>query len=258
MFKAARSHSNNKESAMKTTTMILLLMLLFQSLQAQDSVSSSAPSKSKLSLSYGIYAVNPTEINDHISISNEILGSSAKTIRSIPEMAATFSIRPLHDNQVLLVRGGYMSIERSYQVSIPETQNPPVTTITPPYTSGTIKETYSAYPLSIGVGLASSTFDSQIQIEFIYGLGYIDEEASYTSSAGRTTSSSRSFFSSAYGFRIAGQTTVRFSDKIGLTFELGYRGLAFDEYENEATTQPLDIKFSLSGINGSVGLSILF
>jgi hypothetical protein len=241
---------------MKKNIALLSMILLFQSLQAQDSVSSPALSKYKLSLSYGIYAIDPTAINDHITASNEILGSSAKTLRSIPEVAATFSLRPLHDNQILLVRGGYMSIERSYQVSIPETTRDSAYVIG--YIPGTIKETYTFYPFSIGVGLASSTFDSQIQIEFIYGLGYIDEEASYTSSAGRRTSSSRSFFSSAYGFRIEGQTTVRFSDKIGLTFELGYRGLAFDEYEDEATTQPLDIKFSLSGINGSVGLSILF
>jgi hypothetical protein len=240
---------------MKTITAILSLLLLFQSLQAQDSISSFALSKSKLSLSFGVYAINPTDINDHISSSNEILGSSAKTVMSIPEIAATFSFQPLHDNQILLIRGGYMSIDRSYQISIPETQNSPVTT---GYASGTIKETFTAYPLSVGVGLASSTFDSQIQFEFIYGLGYIDEEASYTSSLGKTTSYSRSFFSPAYGFRIAGQTTVRFSENVGLTLEVGYRGLAFDEYEDEATTQPLDIKFSYSGINGSVGLSILF
>jgi hypothetical protein len=240
---------------MKISTFILSLILFLQSSQAQDSISSSPLSKYKLSLSYGVYAVKPSDINDHISTSNAAFGSSARTIRSIPEIAATFSFRPLHDKQILLVRGGYMSIERSFQVSIPETQNSPVATA---YTTGTIKEIYSAYPLSIGVGLASSTFDSQIQLEFIYGLGYINEEASYTSSLGKTTSYSRSFFSSAYGFRIAGQTTVRFSENVGLTLELGYRGLVFDEYEDETTTQPVDTKFSYSGINGSIGLSILF
>jgi len=240
---------------MKTIIAILSLPLLFQSLQAQDSISSFALSKSKLSLSFGVYAINPTDINDHISSSNDIFGSTTRTIRSIPEIAATFSIRPLHDNQIFLVRGGYMSIDRSYQVSIPETQNSPVTK---GYSSGTIKETYTAYPLSIGVGLASSSFDSQIQIEFIYGLGYINEETSYTSSTGKGTSYSRSFFSPAYGFRIAGQTTIRFSDKIGITLETGYRGLTFDEYEEDTSTQPANIKFSYSGINGSVGLSIIF
>jgi hypothetical protein len=240
---------------MKTITSILSLLLLFHSLQAQDSISSSALLKYKISFSYGIYAIDPIDINDHISTSNAVFESSAKTLRSIPEIAATFSFRPLHDNQILLLRGGYMSIDRSYQVSIPETQNSPVIT---GFLSGTVKETYTAYPLSIGVGLASSTFDSQIQFEFIYGLGYIDEETSYTSSLGKTTSYSRSFFSPAYGFRIAGQTTVRFSEQVGLTLELGYRGLAFDEYEDEATTQPSDIKFSYSGITGSVALSIVF
>jgi len=240
---------------MKTFIVILSLPLLFQSLQAQDSISSFALSKSKLSLSFGVYAINPTNINDHISSSNDAFGSATKTIQSIPEIAATFSFRPLHDNQIFLIRGGYMSIDRSYQVSIPETQNSPVTR---GYTSGIIKETYTAYPLSVGVGVVSSSFDSQIQFEFIYGLGYIDEEASYTSSTGKRMSSLRSFFSPAYGFRIAGQTLIRFSDKIGITLELGYRGLAFDDYEDEATTQPLDINFSYSGINGSVGLSIVF
>ncbi|MGD0589553.1 MAG: hypothetical protein ABSA44_01980 [Bacteroidota bacterium] len=240
---------------MKTILFLLSLILFRQSLQAQDSASSPVLSKYKLSFSYGIYAINPTDINDHISTSNDVFGSTTRTIKSIPEIAATFSLRPLQDNQILLLRGGYMSIQRSYQVSIPETQNTPTTT---GYTTGTIKEIYTAYPLSIGVGLASFTFDSQIQIEFIYGLGYIDEETSYTSSTGKGTSYSRSFFSPAYGFRIAGQTTVRFSDKIGLTFELGYRGLAFDEYEEDTSTQPANIKFSFSGVNGSVGLSIIF
>jgi hypothetical protein len=201
----------------------------------------------------------PYNIRNHLPIylskSNDVFGSITRTIKSIPEIAATFSLRPLQDNQILLLRGGYMSIPRSYQISIPETQNSPVAT---GYTKGTIKEIYSTYPLSIGVGLASFTFDSQIQIEFIYGLGYIDEETSYTSSTGKGTSYSRSFFSPAYGFRIAGQTTIRFSDKIGITLELGYRGLVFDEYEEDTSTQPANIKFSFSGVNGSVGLSIIF
>ncbi len=239
---------------MKSILFILSLILLLPSLQAQDIVSSSALSKYKLSFSYGIYAIDPTAINDHISTSNDVFGSNTRIIRSIPEIAATFSLRPLQDNQIILLRGGYMSIQRSYQVSIPETQNSPTTT---GYTAGTIKEIYTAYPLSIGVGLASFTFDSQIQIEFIYGLGYINEETSYTSSIGKATSYSRSFFSPAYGFRVAGQTTVRFSDKIGVTLELGYRGLAFDEFEDDTSTKSANIKFSFSGINGSVGLSII-
>jgi hypothetical protein len=240
---------------MKTIFFTLSLVLILPSLQAQDTVSSPPLSKYKLSFGYGIYAINPSEINDHISTSNDVFGSTTRTIRSIPEIAATFSMRPLQDNQILLLRGGYMSIQRSYQVSIPETQNSPIATA---YTTGTIKESYTAYPLSIGVGLASFTFDSQIQIEFIYGLGYINEETSYTSSTGKGTSYSRSFFSPAYGFRIAGQTTVRLSDKIGITLELGYRGLVFDEYEDDTSTQPANIKFSYSGLNGSVGLSIIF
>ncbi len=240
---------------MRTILFFLSLVLLLQSLQAQDTISSSTLLKYKLSLSYGINAINPSDINDHISTSNDVFGSTTATIKSISEIAATFSVRPLQDNQILLFRGGYMSIQRSFQVSIPETQNSPVAT---GYTTGTIKEIYTAYPLSIGVGLASFTFDSQIQIEFIYGLGYINEETSYTSSTGKGTSYSKSFFSPAYGFRIAGQTTVRFSDKIGITLELGYRGLAFDEYEEDTSTQPANIKFSYSGLSGSVGLSIIF
>jgi hypothetical protein len=240
---------------MKTILFILSLILLLPSLQAQDAVSSPFFLKYKLSLSYGIYAINPSDINDHISTSNDVFGSTTRTIKSIPEIAATFSVRPLQDNQIILLRGGYMSIQRSYQVSIPETQNTPAATA---YTTGTINEIYTAYPLSIGVGLASFTFDSQIQIEFIYGLGYINEETSYTSSTGKETSYSRSFFSPAYGFRIAGQTTIRFSDKIGITLELGYRGLAFDEYQDDTSTRPANIKFSYSGLNGSVGLSIIF
>jgi hypothetical protein len=240
---------------MKTIISILSLILLFQSLQAQDTVSSPALLKYKFSFSYGIYAINPSEINDHISTSNDVFGSTTRTIRSIPEIAVTFSVRPLQDEKIFLLRVGSLSIQRSYQVSIPETQNTPITT---GYTTGAIKELYTAFPLSIGGGFASSTFDSQMQLEIVYGLGYIKEEASYTSSTGKVTSYAKSFFSPAYGFRIAGQTTIRFSNKIGITLELGYRVLSFDEYQDDTSAQPANIKFSYSGLNGSAGLSIIF
>jgi hypothetical protein len=161
----------------------------------------------------------------------------------------------MQDDKIILVRGGYMAIERTYQLSIPETID--TTTVTG-YTTGSIRETYTAYPLSIGVGLSSPTFDSQMQIEFIFGLGYIEEEASYIYSSGQRASYLKSYFSPAYGLRISGQTTIRFADEIGLTLDLGYRWLTFDDYENETTSESSDIKFSYSGIQGSIGLSFIF
>ncbi len=240
---------------MKTLIFLLTTGLFLQPLTAQDAAPAPEPMKYKVTLSYGIAAINPTDINDHIKISNDLFGSSTKTVKSIPELAASFVVRPLGGNGILLLRGGYMSIERAFTMSVPETRD---TSTTTGYTSGTITETYSAYPLSIGVGLASSTYDMQATIEFIYGLGYIQEEASFVSSSGRTTATSRSFFSPAYGLRIAAQTTLRFSSNIGLTLEIAYRGLTFDEYENEASAQTAGMKFSYSGVSGSIGLSWIF
>lgn len=222
---------------------------------AQQAASFPEPPKYKITLSYGIYAIEPDDINDHIRVSNDLFGSTTRTIKSVPEIAATISVRPLDGSGILLLRAGSMSIDRAYDISVPETRD---TTTTIGYTTGTIKETYSTYPLSIGIGVVSSKYDMQASIEFIYGLGYIREETSYTSSSGQTISYSRSLFSPAYGFRIAGQMTLRFSENIGLTFELAYRGLAFDEYEDETSAKPADIKFSYSGVNGSIGLSLIF
>jgi hypothetical protein len=240
---------------MKAPMLILTTGLLLQPSMAQDAAPSSEPLKYKITFSYGIYGINPNDINDHIRISNDLFGSTTKTIKSVPELAATFAVRPLGGYGIILLRGGSMSVERAYNIAVPETRD--TSTITG-YATATVKETYTAYPLSFGVGFASSTYDMQAQIEFIYGLGYIREETSYVSTAGRTTSYSRSLFSPAYGFRIGAQTTIRFSANIGLTLEIAYRGLIFDDYENEASAQPAGMKFSYSGINGSIGLSCIF
>lgn len=240
---------------MKINSPILMLFLFLPSLYAQNTAPPSVSLKWKLTLSYGIYAIDPDDINDHISTSNTLLESTTPTIKSVPEIAATLSLRPLRDTKIILLRGGYMLLKRTYQVTIPETID--TTTVTG-NTTGTINETYTSYPFSIGIGLATSDFDTQAQIEFIYGLGYIKEEGSYVTSTGQKISYTRSLFSPAYGFRIGGQTTIRFSENLGLTLELSYRGLVFEEYEDETSTQPTNIKFSYSGINGSVGLSIIF
>jgi hypothetical protein len=209
----------------------------------------------KFTFSFGFSVINPEEINEHISISKSLFTSTTRTIKSAPEFAATFVLRPMQDNKIFLLRGSYISIERTYNFSVPETRD--TSTVTG-YTSGNIRETYTAYPLSIGAGLTSSTFDSQMQIEFIFGLGYIVEEGSYISSTGRKTSYIRSLFSPGYGLRFAGNTTVQITNNIGFTLELAYRFLTFHEYEDETTTQPSDIKFSYSGIQGMIGLSVNF
>jgi hypothetical protein len=240
---------------MKTTLCILLSLVYLPSVFAQDTVSSLGSSNYRITLSYGISSIDPKDINDHIAISNTLSGSTTKTIKSVPEMAITFSMLPMQDDKIILFRCGYMSIQRSYQLTIPETRD---TFLVTGSTTVSIHETYTAYPLSLGVGLSSLNQTSQVSIEFIYGLGYIKEETSFVSSAGQRTSASRSLFSPAIGFRIAGQTTVRISAHMGITLELGYRGLTFDEYEDDVSEEPANIKFSYSGFHGNVGLSIIF
>lgn len=240
---------------MKTFFSSLLIILCVSFLSAQDSVSVPTAPKFKFTATYGIASIDPEQINDHIAASNTVFGTSTKTFKSVPELALTCSMRPMESNAILLFRFGYMSLERSFQISIPETAD---TTDVTGRTTGSIRETYTAYPISIGAGLTSPDMASQISLEFIYGLGYIEEETSYTSSSGRKTSVTRSLFSPAFGIRIAGNTTVRFSEHVGLTLEAGYRGLAFDDYENEATQDAANLKFSYSGLFASIGLSVLF
>jgi hypothetical protein len=238
---------------MKAYSLTLLVSLFSLSLCAQDTTASRV-SKFKISLSFGMSFVNPTDINDHISTSNALFDATTPTIKSVPEIAATVTFHPLRNNNILVLRGGYMWVSRSYQISVPETNASGGSIGT---TTGTIKETYTAYPLSLGVGMSMSDPDAQWQAEFIYGLGYIKEEGSYVSSSGRNTSYTRTLFSPTYGFRLAAQTTVQLSESMGLTFEIAYRGMVFDQYEDETSTQPANIKFSYAGFNGSIGLSIL-
>jgi hypothetical protein len=231
----------------------IILCLSFSMVRAQDSTA--APVKCKVVLMFGMDFMHPDDINNHITISNDQLGSSAKTIAYMPEIGFMFSLRPLGDSQIITLRVGRMYITRMYDVSIPETST---SSTTVGHTSGTIKETYTMYPLSLGVGLASQSFGSQFQFEFIYAPGYIDEDQSYVSSSGKRTSNSRTLYSPAYGLRIAGSMTVNFSERIGLTLEAGYRYLVFNDYEDQRTGRNEKTNFNTSGLGGAIGLSILF
>jgi hypothetical protein len=230
----------------------VLIILFITPITAQE-LQTISESKYRFSFTYGITAVNPENINTHIATSNAAFGSTTKSIKSLPELTASLSLRPQNDFKIIILRGGYISSERIFQFSIPETKNNPTPTGT---TTGTITETYSAYPISIGVGGATEKSDAQFQMEFIYGLGYVTEEGSYTSSTGNKTSYTRSLFSPTYGFRVNGSVIVPIATNIGLQFEAGYRYLMFDEFEDEATAQSSPLEFSMSGIQGSLGLSI--
>lgn len=231
----------------------IILCVCFSIVRAQDT--STTPVKYKIILTYGINAMEPDDINNHITISNDELGSSAKIIESMPEAAVTFSIRPMSDNQIITARVGRMYLTRMYDVSIPETTTSSTSVAN---TIGTVKETYTMYPMSLGLGLASRSFGSQMQIEFIYAMGYIDEDQSYVSSAGARTSHTRTLSSSGYGLRLAGSTMVNFSERIGLTLEASYRYLVFNDYTDQMTGKNDNTNFSASGFGGAIGLSILF
>ncbi len=231
----------------------VILYLCFSIACAQDT--STTLAKYKVTLTYGISLIQPDKINDHITTSNDALGSSAKIINSIPEAAVSFSIRPMENSQILTARVGRMYISRTYDVSIPETTTSSTVT---GHTSGTIEEIYTMYPVSIGAGLASESFGSQLQIEFIYALGYIDEDQSYISSSGVRTAYSRTLLSSAYGVRFAGNAMIEFGERIGLTLEASYRYLIFNEYVDQVTDKQKNTDFRTSGFSGAVGLSIIF
>ena len=98
---------------------VVVLCLCFSLAHAQDT--STAALKYKVVLTYGIAFMQPNEINDHITISNNELGSSAEIIKSMPETAVMFSLRSLWDFPIITTRIGRMYITRIYDVSIPET-----------------------------------------------------------------------------------------------------------------------------------------
>ena len=102
---------------MKRLLLVLVSLSITYCAQAQHADSSAMVSKFRLSLSYGVDAMNPDQINDHIATSNEALGSSAPSIKSMPELSAALTIRPNLDTKILVLRGGYMSTERDYSFS---------------------------------------------------------------------------------------------------------------------------------------------
>jgi hypothetical protein len=237
---------------MKRSSFILISLFITYCAQAQGADSLAVAAKYRFSLNYGVQAMNPEQINDRIATSNEALGSLASSIKSMPELSAAVTIRPNRDTKILVLRGGYLWAERDYSFSLPETDTSSTST---KKVKGLITEKYSAYPFSIGIGLSTLASDFQVEIDFIYALGYMTENGSFTTAEGITTSYSNSLFSPAYGFRIAAQTSVPLTTSISLQLEIAYRGLKFNDFENQVNAQPSDIEFSMSGISGSIGLS---
>lgn len=237
---------------MKILATLIMCVGLFSRISAQD-LQTNFDSKFRLSFTYGISAINPAEINDKIAESNAALGATAKSIKWMPELAGSVTIRPADDFKIIILRAGYMNTERQFSFSVPETQTSSTST---GVTQGSLTETYTAYPFSIGVGGTTEKGDMQLQMEFIYALGYVSEEGSYTSSTGKKTAFTRSEFSPTYGFRVDVSMIAPITPMIGLQFDFGYRYLRFDEFEDEVTAQPSPIEFSMSGIQGSLGLSI--
>jgi hypothetical protein len=237
---------------MKRTVSIFLSLFIAYCAQAQHVDSSAVVSKFRFTLAFGIDAMNPDQINDRIATSNQALGSSAQSIKSMPEVSAALTIRPNQDQKILILRAGYLWAERDFAFALPETDSSstPIGKV-----RGEIKETYSAYPFSIGIGLSTLASDLQVELDFIYAVGYITENGSYTTTEGATSSYTNTLFSPAYGFRIAAQTSVPVTPNLSIMLELAYRGLKFESYENQVNAAPSDVEFSMSGISGNIGIT---
>ncbi len=231
-------------------TIVVLFVLIPACVGAQE-ISTDEPSKFRFSVTYGLTMINPEAINSRIAASNAVFGSQTKSLKSIPELAVTVTLRPVEDLRVIILRAGYVSSFRDFPITIPESQNG---TTSGAVTTGTITETYSAYPISLGIGAANAKHDLLAQLELIYGYGYVREEGNYTSSAGKRTSYSRTVFSPTYGFRVSGAVISPISSMIGLRLEAAYRYLYFDEFEDEVTAQPSTIEFSMTGVQFNAGL----
>ncbi|HTY11815.1 MAG TPA: hypothetical protein VMF88_12175 [Bacteroidota bacterium] len=236
---------------MKRTLILLLSLFVAHGVRAQRGDSVGTVPKFRIAASYGADAMNPDQINDRIAETNGALGSSTNSIKSMPEFSGTLTIRPNQDTKIVVLRAGYSWTERDYAFSVPETEgsSTPIGKV-----RGSITEKYSVYPFSIGAGLSTLSSDFQIELDFIYALGYISENGSFTATTG-TTTYSNTLFSPAYGFRIAAQTSVPLTPSVSLQLEVAYRGLKFEDFENQGNAQPSNIEFSVSGVTGSIGLA---
>lgn len=243
---------------MKTTFSILLIIAAATFAVAQSDESDTAVetpahySKFRATISYGISAINPEQINERIGNSNYALNSSAKSIKSIPELAGAIMFRPQNDFKVLILRAGYASIERTFSISLPQTTTSPTPTGT---ITGEIVETYTAMPFSFGFGTTTKDNMYQFQVELIYALSTVKEEGTYRTSSGENFSYSRTLESPAYGLRVAGNATIPLSPSMGITMELGYRFMTFDEYEDEKAAAVSFLEFPVSGVSGGLGVS---
>ncbi len=239
---------------MKKNILCVALFGIFAFVNAQESdPEKPEQSKFRFAFTYGISPMNPDQINRHIGESNYALGSQAKSIKALPEFGGTITLRPTGDAKIIILRAGYAAADRIFNFTMNQTSssNTSIGKI-----EGTITETYSFIPLSFGIGAATSDNDLQFQAEFIYGLSYVTEEGSFRTTSGSSSSYSRELFSPAYGLRVAGNSTVKFSDKIGLVMELSYRYLVFDEYEDNKALPVHFFEFPLTGITASAGISV--
>ncbi len=229
---------------------IVVLFIFATAVYAQSIEENIIPSKLQLAASFGIGAVNPSRLNDRIAASNYIFNSTAKTIKSVPEIGGTIIFRPQDDIKILVLRAGYIWFSREFPFSVPQTTTSPTQKGT---INGKIIETCTIYPFSFGVGVSSLKSDYRFQIELIYAISNYVEEGSYSATAAKQ-SYSRTLFSPAYGFRAAGTAIVPVSERLGLSIEFGYRYLTFDEYEDEKGGAIRFVEIPVNGITGNFGL----
>lgn len=236
---------------MKTILTCCLITIISVFSHAQDD--DDAYRKFRAVMSFGVTPINPEQINERIGNSNYLLNSETKSIKSLPEFSATVSFRPQDDFKILILRAGYSSIERTFRISLPQTttSSAPSGTIT-----GEVVETYSVLPFSFGIGATTRKNDFQFQIELIYALSTVTEEGNYHTTTGDNISYSRELISPAYGLRVAGNASVPINPVVSIVFEVGYRMMTFDEYEDEKALRYSFFEFPVSGVNVSAGLAL--
>lgn len=235
---------------MKNLFLALCVFVSFSMLYAQETEATNYPTFG-IALTFGMTPINPEQINNRIGNSNYALGSEAKSIKSLPEIAGTFVFHPMNDFKILVLRAGYSSIDRVFNLSTPQT-----TTSSTPVGSikGSITETYSVIPFSFGFGATTAKSEARFQVEFIYALSSITEKASYELLSGEKFSYTRTLSSPAYGARIGGNLAIPISSNFKMLFEVTYRYLLFDEYEDDKAAQYNFVEFPVSGVNVSLGI----
>ncbi|MFA6467754.1 MAG: hypothetical protein WCW35_02580 [Bacteroidota bacterium] len=255
---------------MKHILLTFLMLILISAVPFAQETDDAAPVLSPLTVAftYGFSTKNlqganidfHTQVeqvdNNGVAMNSNQYQQSSEAMQPFTEMLATFTIRPLRDYRFILLRVGMIQDAYKFSFAADEVNSSSITTGT---MRTEIKERYIVYPLSVGFGVSTPYPILQLQAEFIYAPGFMDEEYTVTFSDG----TKRSFTSTSYqgigtGYRFGGQLNLHLGKTVSLHCEGGYRGLGFYFFKNRTTNKEVNLEYTASGAFFNGGIAVDF